>query len=143
MDDYILRKQFEGYTKQEVEKAKLAHELQVMVDHYSDRGYKDILSNKLLPNCLITTHDITNTRYMLGPDLTVVKVKAVRNKPSRVYTEEYVTNTEDLYKLHKFVTLTADFMFVNGDKSVITSARKLNSVTIEPNLSQTINFLVP
>ena len=34
---YTVRKQFEVYTKQEVEKARLSHELQGMIGYLSDR----------------------------------------------------------------------------------------------------------
>ena len=43
-----VRKHSEGYTKKEVEKEKLAHELQGMVGHPTDHGYKCIMNNQLL-----------------------------------------------------------------------------------------------
>ena len=72
-----------------------------------------MVSNKLLSNRPITTHDITNETFMLGPILECVRGKTARNKPSRVETEEYVKIPEYFYKLHKFVNLTSDVMFVN------------------------------
>ena len=38
---------------------------------------------------------------------------------------------EDFNKLHKFLTLTADVMFVNLNYFMIESARKLKFVTVE------------
>ena len=67
---------------------------------------------------------------MFGPDLSGVRVYKVRNKPSRVETEKYMNITEHFYKLHKFVTLASNVMFVNINVFVITSARKLNFVTV-------------
>ena len=84
------KEKFEGYTKQEVEKSKLTRDLQGMVGHPIDRKYKDMVTKKLLQNCPITTHDITNADYMFGPNLACLRVNTVRNKPIRVYTEEYV-----------------------------------------------------
>ena len=44
-------------------------------------------SDKILPNFPITINDITNTKYILGIDLTGVRDKAVPHKPNRVDTE--------------------------------------------------------
>ena len=43
---------------------------------------------------------------------------------------------EDFYKLHKFVSLTADVIFFNVNEFMITSARKLKLVTVEHIWSQ-------
>ena len=66
-----------------------------MAGHTTDRKYKDMVSNKLLPNLPITTHDTNNENSMFGPDLSGVRVKIVRNKPIRVDTEEYMNIPED------------------------------------------------
>ena len=89
-----------------------------------------MVSNKPLLNFPITAHDITNTKYIFGLNLACVRVKTVINKPSRVDTKEYVKITEDFYKQHKCVTLAANVMFFNGNVPIITSARKLNFVSV-------------
>ena len=43
---------------------------------------------------------------------------------------------EYFYRLKKFVILPANGMFVNGNASVITSARKITFMTVEHILSQ-------
>ena len=43
---------------------------------------------------------------------------------------------EDFYKMHKFVMLAADFMFVDGNVCMIKSARKIKFVTVEHITSQ-------
>ena len=58
-------KYLEGYTRQYLYKAKLARELQGMSGHPSERGYKDIVSNKLFPNFL----SLQNTSRMQNPSL--------------------------------------------------------------------------
>ena len=52
-------------------------------------------------------------------------------KLSRVDMEEYVKIIKAFYKLHKFATLMADIMFVNGNAFMIASPRKLKFVTVE------------
>ena len=87
-----------------------------MVGHSTDFKYKDMVSNKLLPNSPIASHDITNENYIFEPDL-----NTSIDKPSKVGMEEYVNIPEDFYKLHNFVTLTSAVMFVNGNIFIITS----------------------
>ena len=84
-----------------------------MVGNPIDRKYKDKASNKLLPNFPITPHDITNANSMFVPDLLGVKGNVVGNKPSMVETQEYMNTPEYFYKLHKFMTLAVNVMFVN------------------------------
>ena len=81
------RKIFEGYTKQQVKKVKLARELQEMAVHPTDLKYKDMVRNKPLPNCPITTYDTTNASSMFGPDLPGVRGKTSIKIPRKVDTE--------------------------------------------------------
>ena len=53
---HTVRKQFYGYTKQGVEKAKLERELKGMFDHPYNREYKYMARNKNIPNCPIIIH---------------------------------------------------------------------------------------
>ena len=111
--------------------------MQVMVVHPTDREYKDVASNKLVPKFPIITHDITNANSTFGTNLAGLRVNSARNKPIRDYMEEYVNISEYFYKLHKLVMLTANVMFVNGNVFMITAARKLNFVTFKHIPSQT------
>ena len=72
--------------KQKVERDKLARELQDMVGYPSEREYKDMVSNKLLPNFPISTKDTTIAKSIFGPYLSGMKGKTIRHNPTRVYT---------------------------------------------------------
>ena len=100
-----------------------------MAGHPTYCEYKDMGSNKTLPNCPITTHDITTANSMFGTDLSGVRVKTTRNKPSRVDTEEYVNIPEDFKNCTCF--LMAGVIFVNGNLFMITLVRKLKFMTVE------------
>ena len=99
------------------------------------------MSNKLLPRFPITTHEITNDFFNFIPDIPGVRLKIARNKPSSVYTEEYVTVTEYLYKIHKCLTLKEDVMFINWNVFMITSETKRYYVTVEHIKSHTLGQL--
>ena len=49
----------------------------------------------------------------------------VRGPPIRV-DDDYVEVPRDFYELHKFVTLTADVMFINGLPFLVTLAVRLD-----------------
>ena len=75
-----VSKKFEGYTKKQLEKAKLIRDLQVMLDRILECEYSYTVRNKLLTNYPITITDTSNTKKQFGTDLVDVKVITVRGK---------------------------------------------------------------
>jgi hypothetical protein len=72
-----VRGNYEGYTKREVLKAKEARRAQAMMGNPSEADYKGMVSHNLIPNCPITSSDITNAKAIFGPDLPSVRGKTV------------------------------------------------------------------
>jgi hypothetical protein len=64
-----VRGNYEGYTKREVLKAKEAHRAHAMMGNPSEKDYKTMVSNNLIPECPIMPTDIANARAIFGPDL--------------------------------------------------------------------------
>ncbi len=75
---------YEGYTKRKVLKAKEARRAQAMMGNLSEKDYKTMVSNNLIPECPITPTDIANARAIFGPDLPSVRGKTVRTRPAPV-----------------------------------------------------------
>ena len=69
----------------------------------------------------------------------------LRGKTTRKKTEhvrvDYVEIPRDLVDMHKYVTLVADVMFVNGLPFLVTSSRGISLVTIEYLPSRTAKRL--
>ena len=65
-------------------KAKEARRAQAMMGNLSEKDYKTMVSNNLIPECPITPTDITNARAIFGPDLPSVRGKTVRTRPAPV-----------------------------------------------------------
>jgi hypothetical protein len=84
--------------------------------------------------------DVDNANRIFGPDLANLRGKTTRTKPERVRVE-YVQIRWDFVQLHKYVTLVADVMFVNGLPFLVTSSRGLSLVTIEHLPSRTAKRL--
>ena len=102
-----VRKNFEGYTKKQVENVILVRKMQAMVAHPPDDKFKDMVRHESLPNCRVRVDEITNAHTIFGPNRSRLKGATVRYKPDRV-DHEYTQITRNLYELHKFVTLAAN-----------------------------------
>ena len=72
-----------------------------------------------IENCPVSPTYITNAHVIYVPDLAGVQGKTVRKKLTTVDMEK-LRIPNDFYLLHRFVTLTADVMFVNGVEYLTT-----------------------
>ena len=84
----------------------------------------------------MTCADISNARIIVGPDGSGLHSKGTRQKPERVDTLETVV-PRYFYGLHKYMTLTADVMFVNRVPFLLTPSQKIRLFTSEYLTSQT------
>ena len=135
-----VQKNLEGYTKREVKKAILACEAQAMVAHPPDDKFKQMVSHENLRNCSVKVKDITNARALFGLNRSRLKGGTVRQNPERV-DPVYTAIPRDFYELHRFETLTADVMFVNGIPFLVTLSRKIKMLTAEYLPSRTAKQL--
>ena len=129
------------HTKHDIAKAKETRRLQGMIGNPTDKEYKGMVREKLITNCPVTVQDVENAKRIFGPDLTNLRGKTIRTKPEHVRIE-YVQIPWDFVELHKYVTLVADVMFVNGLPFLVTSSRGISLVTIEYLKSRTAKRLV-
>ena len=96
--------------------------------------FAKMVSGNHVKNAPVTVQDISNARAIFGPLLENTRGKTVRKKPERV---EVVRVDHDFHKINHFVTLTADVMFVNGNKFLVTLSRRIRLFTAEFILTST------
>ena len=101
-----------------------------MMGNPSEKDYKTMVSNNLIPECPITSTDITNARAIFGPDLPSVRGKTVRTMPAPVVAD-YMAVLRSLADAHKAITLAADVFFVDGIAFLLTVAQMIKFVTAE------------
>ena len=77
---------------------------------------------------------------MFGPNLDGTRGNTVRQNPYRVVMD-YVAVPKCFIKLHKFITLVENVMFVNGALLLITMSRGKQFVTAEYILTCTAKQL--
>ncbi len=125
-----VRKNFEGFTKHEIKIAQEARRLQGMIGNPTDREFTGMVREKLIANCPVTAHDVQNANQNFGPDLANLRGKMTRSKPEHVRVD-YVKISWDFVEMHKYVTIVADVMFVNGLPFLVTSSRGISLIMIE------------
>ena len=74
-----------------------------------------IVTNNLLPNCLVTERDIMVAEDICGPDLGSVKGKTVRRRPLQVESDGMHTPlSPSVLERYQETILTGDIRFVNA-----------------------------
>ena len=133
-----VRGNFEGFTKREIQGAILARKGQASIASPSQQEFHKMVSRNCtaMRSAPMTCANLINARTIFGPDLSGLRGKSTREKPERVDTSETVV-PRYFYGLHKYVTLTADVMFVNGVPFLLTLSRKIRLFTSEYLPSQT------
>ena len=117
-----VRKNFEGVTKKQLNKAITARLLQRQIGHPPDKRYKEIMS-LLHQNCPVSVTDINNARLIFGPNVSGLRGRTTRDGAVVRVKEQRVAIPRDFYKMHKMVTLTADVMFISGIPFLVTSSK--------------------
>ena len=83
-----------------------------------------------LRSCHIEVNDVTNSSTIFVPNRNRSRGASTKHKPKRV-RYEYMKITRDFYHLHKFVTLSADVMFVKSIPFLVTFTRKIILITVD------------
>jgi hypothetical protein len=136
-----VRENFEGYTRHDVVRDREARRIQGMIANLTEREFAGMVREKLLTNCPITVRNVENSNQIFGPDLANLRGKTTRAKLDHV-RGEYARISKDFIQLHKYMTLVADVMFVNGLPFLVTSSWGISLVTIEHLPSRTAKHLV-
>ena len=86
--------------------------------HPSQCIFENLVCDRLLQNCPIIVHNVTNAYNSFGPDLASI-------------TPEYVEIPQGIIEQNKMVTLMADIIFINGIPFLITYGRGVGLITVE------------
>ena len=84
----------------------------------------------MILNCPINSSNVTNNHTMFGKNITGAMGNTVWHKPYRV-AMDCVALLKYFIKLHKFVNIISDMMFVNGTPLLITISRGIKFVMVE------------
>ena len=126
-----IRGNMEGFSKKQVIGALDVRLKQGCMGNMPSSKLKDLVRNNRLKKCSITLADIDNAEIIFGHQArSNLRGGTSRAKPDKVNTST-VEIPRDFYKLHKFVTLSADVMFCNGLPFLTTVSENINFLTAE------------
>ena len=137
-----VRKRYEGFTKEQISRAKEARDALAMMAHPpATRVHQVVSSTTAVKNWPFNHEDLTNGDLIFGPDRGALRGKTVRKKPEKV-RPQLVKIPQQLFERIREVVLTADVMFVNGLPFFVTLSRGIKLWTIEFLPSRTVNQLL-
>lgn len=133
-----VRKNYEGFTKEQVQRATAARDALAMVAHPRAERVNQVVAVKNWP---FTPKDLTNGELIFGPDRGAMRGKTVRRRPGKV-RPQLVSIPQQLYERIQEVVLAADVMFVDGLPFFVTLSRGIKLFTIEYLPSRTVDQLI-
>jgi hypothetical protein len=120
----------EGFTKRKVCNAIITHKGKAMTGHPSVTQFQAMVRSNTIKNYPIKPKHIANANSIFGLSIAGVHRKTTCCRPDQV--EVAPGNIpSNFHRLHKFVVLTADVMFVNRIAFLTTLLQKLRLATIE------------
>ena len=131
-----------GHTPEQIKGAQLARLAQGHVGHPPYGVLKQMVSDNIPENMPIGLDNVADSLAIYGPHVSSLKGTKTREKTQpRVGEGGELEITRDFYRLNKFVTLTADVMFVSGIPFLVTFSRKIRMITAKYIPSRTAQQL--
>ena len=95
----------------------------------------------MIQNLPITASDITNDHTIFGSNPAGARGKTAQQKPYRLVMDCVVVPT-NFIKLHKFVTIMSDVIFLNGVPFLIIMSHGINFVMVKHIPTHTAKQLI-
>ena len=96
------------------------------------------MSDGTLNNFSVVPNDVSNATAIFVPNLPRMQGASTREKPNKT-NAEFTKIPREFYLQHKFITLMADVMFVNGIAFLISFSRNIKLLTVEHVPNQTVD----
>jgi Reverse transcriptase (RNA-dependent DNA polymerase)/Zinc knuckle len=119
-----------NYTSRDVEKAKLARQLQINIGRPSTTHFIQLIKNNVIPNCPISVNDVIVAEDIFGTDIGILKGKTTRTSGIAVGGKPN-TLPNTILDHYRDITLAVDVMFVNKISFLVTVSRNIKFATVE------------
>ena len=127
-----VRKSIGGNTPEKTKGAHLARVAQGRVGHPPDGVLKQMVSDNIPEHITIGLDNVADDFAIYGPPVSRLKGAKTREKTHlQVGEGGKLKITQVFYRLNKFVTLTADVIFVSNILFLVTFSRKIKTITAE------------
>jgi hypothetical protein len=122
-----IRGNMEGYTKREVEDARVACEMQGMVGHPLDRDFLGMVHANMIPNFPVIKSAVKNANIIFGLNLAGVRGRTVRRLLESVWTD-CVQISWIILEWYKLVMLAVNVIFINNVPFLVRVVQGLNII---------------
>ena len=112
-----------AFTKRDVEGAKAARKLYAKLLYPPSTDLKWLIKNNQIKNFEVSVRNINTAQEIWGKDISALKGKTVRDKPTTVALD-CIKITKENNNIKKTVFLTAEIFFVNRIPFFIHTRRK-------------------
>ena len=120
------RKSMRGNTPEQIKGAQLARVVQGRVGHPPDGVLKKMVRENIPKNIPIGLNNVADALAIYGPPVSMLKGAKTREKTHpRVGEGGKIEIPRYFYQFNKFVTLTADVMFVGSIPFLVTFSRNI------------------
>ncbi len=131
----MVRGNYKGFTKWEIDKVKETRRLQGMIGSPSVKEYESMTkqqNNNILRNSKITFADMADAKVIFGPSLSRLKGVLVRTKPPR--ESNYLSVLKEAVERSRLVEIVADVMFIYRLPFTISLLHQICFVTAQYSL---------
>ena len=95
----------------------------------SEQDFENMVRSNMIFNCSVNFSDAKNAKLIFGPDITSLKFKSVRRKPSSIVMD-YVEIPREILESRKKLEVSTDIMFINKLPFLVIISRQLKFTTI-------------
>ena len=125
-----------GFNQREYGRAVEARKLMHIVGAPTTENFKSMLRQNVIANCPITTKDVDNAEKIFGKDISTLKGKSTRPKPTTV-VDDYVDIPAEIMENNGNIELCMDIMFINELPFLTTIDRQVKFRSLVPMDSRT------
>ena len=135
-----MKKQLEGFTKREVERADRARKFYHMVGAPTLENLKMVIRQNLFKNCPVTSQDVNLAEKIFGSDISTLKGRTTRPRPE-VVVDDSIDIPEELIRENEAIDLAIDLIFINRVVLMTAIDRTVKYRSVVPLENQTKNEL--
>ena len=125
-----VEENMQGFSKRQIERAKVARNLYETIGFPSINDYKKIVKMNGIRNCPVTIDDINNMEKIFGTNIYTLKGKVTGQTHGGV--KDYIDVPKELKMKNENVELCADIMYVQKQKFLVTISKHIKFVTTTP-----------
>ena len=121
---------WEGLSQLQYEGSKHVQHVMAMVGYLSNKDFKNMVHDDMIPNFPVTLEDIKNSHTIFVSNVPSLKGEIVMQKPKPVLFR-YVIIPKDILQVHRAVSVASDVVFINVMGFLVSISRHIKFVIVQ------------